>query len=210
MSGQDWREILLRRDWRRLLPYAPIAAVIVVIVAALGTDLAFGGPSDPKINNNTAPPPDALRATIAAYPVSPTPYAPPPTATPTAMSPFIPGTEAAANDETRLGDLMKVAVALEQYHKETGEYPDTGGNIQTLCSYPDIDAGCKLKDLLEPIPSDPAGESVLNGYWYASDGKTFTVIAGMDSPANATPGKCEKRFVDHTRKANLLCVTGPS
>ena len=209
MSREDWRRILSRQDWRRLLPYAPIAAVIAVIIIALGTDLAFGGPSNPKIDN-TAPPPDVLRATIAAAPVSPTPYAPPPTATPTAGPTAVPGSVAAARDETRLGDLMKIVVALEQYHEQEGEYPSTGGNIQSLCTYQDIDAGCKLKDVLDPIPSDPLGDSVQNGYWYSSDGKTFTLVAGMDSPSNTTAAKCEKRFADHTKKANLYCVTGPS
>lgn len=209
MSREEWRKILARRDWRGLLPYAPIAAVIVVIVAALGMDLAFGGPSNPKVDN-TAPPPEVVRATIAAAPVSPTPYAPPPTATPTAGPTAVPGSVAQLRDKTRLDDLTKIAAALEQYHKQKGNYPSTGGNIQTLCSYPDVDAGCKLKDLLSPIPSDPTGEAVLNGYWYSSDGKTFVLMAGMDSPANATPNKCEQRFVDHTRKAYLHCLTGPS
>jgi hypothetical protein len=103
---------------------------------------------------------------------------------------------------------MKITVALKQYHDDKGEYPSTGGNIQTLCSYPDIDAGCKLTDFIDPIPSDPTGQSVLNGYWYSSDGKTYVVIAGMDSSANATPDKCEKRFFDHTRKTNLYCAIG--
>jgi len=208
VSPEEWREILSRRDWRKLLPYTPIAAVVVVIIAAFGMDLTFGGPSKPQVDNS-APPPEIARATIAAAPVSPTPYVPPPTATATAEPTVVPGSVAATRDETRLGDLMRIVVALEQYHKENGEYPSTGGNIQTLCTYQEVDAGCKLKDILNPIPADPLGEAAKNGYWYSSDGKTYSLIAGMESPANATPEKCEERFAQHTKKANMYCVTGP-
>jgi len=208
VKREDWRAILSQRDWRRLLPYAPVAAVIVVIVAALGTDLAFGGPSKPKVDN-TAPPPEIARATIDAAPVSPTPYVPQPTSTPTAAPTSVPGGVATVRDETRWGDLMKIFVALEQYREEEGEYPSNGGAIQTMCTYQEFDAGCKLKDFLDPLPEDPLGDPAKNGYWYSSDGKTFTIIAGMDSPANATPEKCEQRFAEHTAKTNLYCVTGP-
>jgi hypothetical protein len=77
VSDEEQREILAKRDWRKLLPWAPIAAIIFVIVLAVGIDLAVGGPSTPKANNS-APPPDSVRATIAAAPVTVTPYSPPP------------------------------------------------------------------------------------------------------------------------------------
>jgi hypothetical protein len=34
------------------------------------------------------------------------------------------------------------------------------------------------------------------------------LIAGVDSPAHATPAMCEQRFYDQTKKTNLYCVTG--
>jgi hypothetical protein len=209
VKREDWREILSQRDWRRLLPYAPVAAVIVVIVAALGTDLAFGGPSKPKVDN-AAPPPEVARATIAAAPVSPTPYVPPPTATPTAAPTALPEFIAQSRDKTRMDDLAKIAGALEQYRKQEGEYPSNGGAIQTMCTYQEFDAGCKLKDVLDPLPEDPLGDPAKNGYWYSSDGKKFTLIAAVDSPANATPDKCDERFSQHTAKTNLYCVKGSS
>ena len=195
--------------WRKMPPFAPIAAVLVVIVVALAMDLIFGGPSKPEVNNS-APPPDVLRATIAAAPHSPTPYAPPPTKTPTPGPTAVPGVVAAERDQTRLLALATIAAALEQYRQKEGEYPSTGGNIQTLCTYKDVDAGCKLGEMLNAIPGDPLGDSVQNGYWYSSDGKSFVIIAGMDEPSNATPTKCEQRFAQHTKKANLCCLTGPS
>ena len=209
MSREDWRAILSRRDWRKILPYAPIAAVVIVIIAALGMDLAFGGPSKPEIEND-APPPEVARATVDAAPTSATPYAAPPTETPTAAPTEATGPIAQMRDQRRIDDLAKIASVLEQYRNKEGEYPSTGGNIQTLCTYKEIDAGCKLEDLLSPIPSDPLGDSVKNGYWYSSDGKTFTLIAAVDLSTNATPDKCEQRFAQHTKRTNLRCVTGPS
>jgi hypothetical protein len=195
-------------EWRKLLPYAPIAAVVIAIVAALWLDLAFGGPSKPQVDNN-APPPEVLRATVAAAPASPSPYAPPATATPTAGPTGEPEFASVLRDKSRQDDLATIAAALEQYRQKEGEYPTTGGNIQTVCTYKEIDAGCKLEEFLNPIPSDPAGDAVKNGYWYSSDGKTFTLVAAVEQPTSTTPGKCEQRFAEHTKKTNLYCLTGP-
>ncbi|MGA2286086.1 MAG: type II secretion system protein GspG [Dehalococcoidia bacterium] len=198
-----------REDWRKWLPYAPVAAVVFVILVALALDLALGGPSNPTPQNQ-AQPPEVVRSTVEAAPVSPTPWAPAATDTPTPGPTAIPGAVAQLRDQTRVSDLYKIAVALEQYKSDKGEYPSTGDNVQSGCSYPDLDALCKMKDYLDPIPSDPAGDSILNGYWYVSDGKTFTLIAGVDSAADATPAKCEQRFYDHTSKTNLYCLTSVS
>ena len=171
-------------------------------------DIALGGPSNPQ-PANSAPPPEVIRATIAALPVTPTVYVPAATDTPTPGPTAVPGVVAQQRDQQRLEDLAKIKAALEQYRNDKGEYPSTGGNIQTACTYKDIDALCELGDLLDPIPTDPMGDPVDNGYWYISDGKTFTIIAGMDSPANALPAKCAEGVAQHTKKSNLYCLTGP-
>ena len=54
--------------------------------------------------------------------------------------------------------LEQIAAALEKYYDKKKEYPTTGGNLQTVCTYEEIDAGCKLKDFLDPIPADPRGD----------------------------------------------------
>jgi hypothetical protein len=195
-------------EWRKLLPYAPIAAVVIAIVAALWLDLAFGGPSKPQVDN-TAPPPEVARATIDALPMSPTPYVAAATETPTAMPTQDTGPVVQMRDQRRISDLASIADALEQYHQKEGEYPTTGGNIQTVCTYKDIDAGCKLEEFLNPIPSDPAGDAVKNGYWYSSDGKTFTLVAAVELQTSASPVTCEQRFAQHTKKTILYCLTEP-
>ncbi len=194
-----------REDWRKWLPYAPVASVILVIVIAVALDLALGGPTSAKPQNE-APPPDALRATDAAAPVSPTPWSPSATETATPGPTSVPDVVARARDQTRISDLYKIAVALQQYKSDKGKYPTTEGNLQSACAYVDLDALCKIKDYLDPIPSDPDGDPVTNGYWYVSDGDTFTLVAGVDSSVDASPSNCDQGFYDHTKKQNLYCL----
>jgi hypothetical protein len=210
VPGDDWQDIPEWQAMQRFISYAPIAAVILVIIVALGLDLKFGAPGQPKVANS-APPPEVIRATVAAQPTSATPQAPVPTAT-TTPAPAVtvaPASDIAFRDQTRVGDLMRIAAALNKYHQKNGKYPDTGGNIQSVCTYEDIDAGCKLKEFLNPIPEDPLGSSTINGYWYSSDGTTYTLVAGMESATYPSPKKCEPDVVEHTGKQYLYC-TGPS
>ncbi len=187
-----------RQQWRKWLPYTPVAAVILVIVIALALDLASGGPTSAKPQNQ-AQPAEGFGSTVEAAHVSPT-------LGPTAM----PDVVARARDQTRASDLYRIGVALDQYRTDKGEFPSTDGDIQSGCGYVGLDTLCKIKDYLDPIPSDPNGDPITNGYWYVSDGKTFTLIAGVDSPADGTPAMCEQGFYQHTKKTNLYCLTSVS
>ncbi len=198
-----------REAWRKWLPYTPIAAVILVILIALSLYLALSGSSS-GTPQNQAQPPVVVLSTVEATPVSPTPLVPPVAETPTLAPTAVPNDVAQTRDQTRISDLHKIAVALEQYKADKGEYPSTSDNPQSVCVYPDLDALCEIKDYLDPIPSDPADDAPANGYWYVSDGKTFTLIAGVDSSADGTPATCEQRFYDHTQKTNLYCLTSVS
>jgi hypothetical protein len=167
------------------------AAVAIVVVAIVATDLATGGDSEP-------PPPLGT-----AYPTSeagagprPTRTPRPPTATPHPMTPTVtptPQPGAGDRDLRRLWDLERIRAALEEYYDEEGSYPSTGGNMQTLCAYKDLDIGCKLTKVLDPLPAaDPLGDPLVNGYWYASDGKSFAVYAQEEAPAPSGVTACEK------------------
>ncbi len=179
-----------REERRKWLPYAAVAAVVLVILIALAFHLALGGPTN-ATSQNQAQPPEVVE-------------------TPTPGPTSVPDVVARARDQMRASDLYKIGVALDQYRNDKGEFPSTDGDIQSGCAYPDLDALCKIKDYLDPIPSDPTGDTVDNGYWYVSDGKTFTLIAGVDSPADGTPAMCEQRFHDHTKKTDLYCLTSVS
>jgi len=180
----DW----FRYRWQAASLFAALAAVVVAIVA---TDLATGGHTE-------APPPLGT-----AYPTSeavagprPTRTPRPPTATPHPLTPTVtptPQPGGGQRDLQRAQDLERIRAALEEYYDKEGSYPSTSGNMQTLCAYQDLDIGCKLTKVLDPLPAaDPLGDPLLNGYWYASDGKSFAVYAIQETvPAPNVP-QCEK------------------
>lgn len=228
-----------REQWRKWLPYTPVAAVILVFVIALGFDLERGGPTNATPQNQARPPegdqvsqkerrkwlPYALVASVVLLILIALAFhlalggstnaasqnqAQPPGVVETPTPGPVSAAVARARDQMRVSDLYRIGVALDQYRKDKGEFPSTDGNIQSGCNYADLDVLCKIKDYLDPIPSDPTGDPVDNGYWYVSDGKTFTLIAGVDSPADGTPAMCEQRFYDHTRKTDLYCLTSVS
>jgi hypothetical protein len=195
---------LTRRDWLRIAT-APIITIVAVVAAIIATDLATGGAHEPKSENQAALGPGA-----AAGILRPTPLPPPDTPTPTAGPTALPSPAADALDQTRKDDLESIRAALEKYYDKKKEYPSTGGGIQSMCIYVELDAGCKLKDFIDPIPSDPRGDPAVNGYWYISDGKSYTLIAVVGLPANATPQSCPDIAARHTGKpnTNLYCLSG--
>jgi type II secretory pathway pseudopilin PulG len=177
-------------------------AIIAVIVAIVVTDFAIGGADEPEPENLALLGPGAAAAT----PIPPTPVGPSPTVPPTLAPTPSGGPIAEMRDAKRKEDLDRIRSALEEYNDEEDEYPSTGGNAQTTCNYPDIDALCKLKDLIDPIPTDPRGDPGTNGYWYVSDGETFTLIAEMELAANATPERCDESLAEMLEKSNLYCL----
>jgi len=200
---------LTRTDWLRIST-APIITIVAVVAAIIATDLATGGADEPKPENQAA-----LSTRVAAatpFPRTPIPTTPPlPTNTPvsTVGPTTVPGPVAEARDQTRKDDLQRMAAALEKYYDKKKEYPNSGGNLQTVCTYQEIDACCKIKDFIDPIPGDPRGDPGANGYWYNSDGKSYTLIAEMELPANATPQNCTEDTVKNLKQAKtyLYCLT---
>lgn len=191
-----------RRDWRKVIALGPVVAIVAVVIAIVATDFTFNGADEPKPENLAPPVPS-----VHAYTPLPATYVPPPTDTPTPGPTAISGAVAQMRDQRRMDDIEKIRAALVQYNAKNGEYPSTGNNAQTACTYKDADALCKLEDFLDPIPADPEGNPGRNGYWYISDGTTFTLVAAMDDPANATPTKCQANLADQLKKSNLYCLT---
>jgi hypothetical protein len=194
---------LTRTDWLRI-SIAPIVAVVAVVAAVITTDLATGGAHEPKPENQAALGPGAAAATSRPK----TPLPPASTRTPTAAPTTVSGPIVEARDKTRKDDLERMAAALEKYYDKKKEYPSTSGNLQSVCVYKNVDAYCKVEDFIDPIPTDPLGDPAGNGYWYASDGKSYTLIAAMDLPADAMAQNCPEAAPKHTKKANLYCLTG--
>lgn len=126
-----------------------------------------------------------------------------PTPTPTPLPPTPAPAEQFLRDEQRREDLAAIANGLRRYHNRHGSYPLAAG-IQSFCVYRDLDAGCKVAEVLDPLPYDPSSDRV---YWYQSDGTTFTVFALMESPVG--PSQCPEPVPAALETvAYLYCVQG--
>ncbi len=178
----------------------------VLLLAILLIDLATGGDAEP---------PPSLGSDIAVTPgtrvvVIPSPAAigtptseAAPTATPSSEA------DALARDAERLRELPLLQAALATYRDRFRSYPDNDGNIQTMCSYKELDKGCDLTKVLddgeEGILEDPLGAG--NGYWYASDGETYTIWMLREGPGNPGDPVCPE-VIPHLRdRGALFCVT---
>lgn len=182
-------EPTLRLDLRAVLPIVALATVVLIIIFV---QLCGSEDVEPRAQGNGAP---ILTATPFTPGPSPTPG---PTATPDPSGP--------ARDLTRRVDLATIEAALAEYRQENGGYPNTNGNIQTLCAFVEVDEGCALREVLDPVPGDPLGNPSGNGYWYASDGQSYIVYAQRESEQTA---ECPDHPVHLGAFASLLCVQGP-
>ncbi len=185
----------------------PIVLLGVVVLAIMFVELC--GRED--VSSLVQEPPSADVPTATLGPTfTPAPTftpGPSPTSTPvvpTATPAPLPGGQDC--DIVRVQDLRTVQAALEEVRDDTGSYPDTEGTIQTLCVFTEFDRGCELLDVLEEIPIDPLGEASVNGYWYVSDGDSYTLYSQRE-------GGSFPECIDHPEfledVSSLLCFEGP-
>jgi 4-amino-4-deoxy-L-arabinose transferase-like glycosyltransferase len=113
------------------------------------------------------------------------------------------GASVTERDLIRRRDLERIAQVLEQLHADGHPYPTTGGRVQTLCFYDD-DAGCGLHPLIAPIPADPRGIRAKSGYWYLSDGTSYTLYALLEGEANLQE-RCPERPGHIESTGDLIC-----
>jgi hypothetical protein len=183
-----------RVDLRTILPAAVLGLVVLVIIF-----VQLCGREHVAPLGDVTP---LARATLAST------FTPGPSPTPGLVEAT--ATQAAqvggdARDQTRQQDLTAIQQALEQYRLDHNGYPDSQGNVQTLCVFKEFDLGCKLEPLLNPLPVDPLGEQTTNGYWYTSDGTTYTVYAQRES--DLVPECSEHpQFI---KAKSLMCVRPP-
>ena len=195
MSGPEGRTVQI--DLRALLPIVVLGVVVLTIIV---TELC--GREDVSAPDVRAP--SGPTATVG-------PTIPPgPTATEgpeqeTATAEVVAGGE--GRDQTRQTDLADIQEALERYFANEDEYPNTDNNIQTLCVFEDVDIGCALKDVLDPIPQDPLGDAATNGYFYQSDGDAYTLYAIRES--ELLPA-CDEQPQHLAAFDSILCLRGPS
>jgi len=172
MAGPE--STTLRIDLRAALP---ILALVLVVFVIIFVELCGKTDVEPLDSEGT---PIAAGPSATAGPTEtpgPSPTAEPDAPTVTQENPAA----GADRDEIRVRDLQTISDAMETYRAENGEYPSTGGGIQTVCTFEDDDKGCDLKEVLDPIPSDPLGNPGENGYWLESTEDTFTLYAQRES-----------------------------
>jgi hypothetical protein len=185
--------------------FAPVGLLVVALVAILWLDLATGGEAEPDPFLGTIGTP--VRGTFVA------PTSTPPGAEPTRRAvPTVTGDvegDPLDRDALRRGDLVRLLIAANAYRDEHGEYPSTGGNLQTLCVYKEDDKGCDLAETYEgELPEDPAGDPIRNGYWYESTGDTVKIYAALELEI-PDDERCPTENVDLRVKASLICIEGP-
>lgn len=194
-------ESTVRLDLRAVVAIGALGAVVlaIIFVQLCGAEdvptLAEGPTPMPRDTSTPATP-----GATADPGTSPTPG--PATATVELQV----SSEGEERDFLRQGALMLLGQALEEYEQENGHYPDTDGNIQTLCAFREIDVACDLDEILSPLPEDPLGDASGNGYWYASDGSSFAVYAQRESQRFDA---CEEHPEHLQEFDSVFCVKGP-
>jgi len=113
--------------------------------------------------------------------------------------------QGAQRDQTRTQDLAGIQQAIDAYVADGGTLPSTNNDPQTICAFPDLDAGCVF-DLGDELAHDPLGDASLNGYFWRSDGATYTLYAIRET--DSFPA-CEGLPEFFDRFDSVLCVEGP-
>jgi len=189
-----------RRSWSIALPVIAVAAALLAILAL---DLATGGEAEPgeylgEAKNERFP---YVAPTATPVGLRPTPAARP---TITGARPGDPN----ERDGKRRTDLLLLVEAAGRLKQQDGSLPTTNGNVQTLCAYEDLDQGCALKDVLSPLPLDPLGSPVQNGYWYSSSGQKAKFYASLEVEIPEDQ-RCATEDAELKKRAYIICVETP-
>ena len=199
LAGEMAEPTTVRIDPRAALPVAVFALVVFIIIF-----VQLCGTEDVKPLGNGTPLAEVTRGpTFTPGPGATA--APGRTALPTPTA--VPQVGGDVRDAARIQDLTTIQQkGLAPYKAKNGKYPDTGGGIQTLCNYTEFDKGCALKDVFPGLPNDPLGDPAQNGYWYKSDGNTYTLYARRDS--NVVP-ECAEHPQHLNNVKSVMCVSSP-
>ncbi len=148
----------------------------------------------------------------AYVPPTSTPVGLPTAVRPTAEAQPVPagvkGTPA-QRDQQRKVDLLLLVDAAEKYKDDKGNLPTTDDHVQSLCTYKELDQGCKLGEYTGSgdVPSDPVGGGY--NYWYSSDGKTARFYSSLEEPLTGDEQPCDTDDAELAKHANVICVTAP-
>ena len=115
----------------------------------------------------------------------------------------------AERDVERRQDLERLSIALEACALETGGYPDSEGQLEVFWTESTFADVCLAEMFLPDLPRDPLGVPERDGYWYLSDGSSFTLVALQElTPSAAT--NCPIRVRPPSDPQGRYClVAGP-
>ncbi|MCH7580085.1 MAG: glycosyltransferase family 39 protein [Chloroflexi bacterium] len=117
-----------------------------------------------------------------------------------------PGAE--ERDATRRQDLSDIAAVLADYENRTGLLPTTDGSADVGCAYTALGQLCVFIGQLDPDTlADPRGRALRYGYWYESDGSSFTIYASLEIPL-APEEACITTDAFLALEPNLFCIRG--
>ncbi len=90
---------------------------------------------------------------------------------------------ATERDLVRRQELLDITGALGEFERSTGGFPSTGGLIAVGCANGAIGALCQFQDELgAETLADARARPFRWGYWYQSDGASFTIFAAFELP----------------------------
>jgi hypothetical protein len=179
----------------------PVGLVVLALLAVAWLDATKGGGATPK------PPLGDIGTPVRGAYVAPTatPFGFAPTRVP---RPTVVGQvtgDPAARDGKRRGDLLLLLDAAGRVKARDGSYPSTSGNVQTLCNYKEIDAGCKIQAL---AGGDGIVDPLKIGYWYSSDGGSAKFYASLEDDV-AKDQQCATNDAELKKHDNLICIKTP-
>jgi hypothetical protein len=141
----------------------------------------------------------ALRATGSDASPGESAAAPPSTAT---APPTPSATDPVTLDFARALDLNAIRDALIAYEARNGAFPSTGGGLTTLCATKN-DRGCDLREVNAGVPFSDGPAP----YWYASDGRTYTLVARAALPQGDT-SMCPDTLPPELSDTPIMCTSG--
>ncbi len=109
-------------------------------------------------------------------------------------------------DARRRQDLSDTAAVLADYESRTGLFPTTDGSADVGCTQHGVGQLCQFIGQLDQATLiDPRGRPLSYGYWYQSDGGSFTIYAAFESPL--TPDEaCSTTEALFALEPNLFCI----
>ncbi len=115
----------------------------------------------------------------------------------------------AERDEQRRQDLNRLRDGLNLCARTTGAYPDSDGQLEVLWTESTIADVCLVELFLPALPRDPLGVPERDGYWYLSDGSSFTLVALQELTSSAATN-CPMRVRPPSDPQGRYClVAGP-